>query len=293
MSGPDRKTDPLPILGEDGAVYRQGGDQKRMPPPGANKPQSRRTPTPTKQVTLRSVGRRDDLPGYEEPVDMEELRQSLSRENSRIYEPREEKEIKGANSIRKGHSCSHGDGNKKPFVVSTNVSRPKQKPVNLKDSPKPKPKEELPPEGAEGGKEDSSSDSDSEEEEERKAPSQLLMEFLECLMKKEYVVAAKLCKMILIYEPTHPTALQFQPVLEEKILLDQEKENESGSDESGDEESDDSGEESDDDDDESESDSSENEEEEEEEEGEEERNSGDDFFDEFKHDSGIVSASSD
>ncbi|XP_061168561.1 ESF1 homolog [Saccostrea echinata] len=289
MSGPDRRMDPLPILGEDGAVYRQGGDQKRMPPPGSNKSQSRRTPTPTKQVNLRSVSRRDDLPGYEEPVDMEELRQSLSRENSRIYEPREEKEIKGANAIRKGHSCSHDDGSKKPFVVSANVSRPKQKPVNLKDSPKPKPKEELPPEGAEGGKDEDSSSSDSDsEEEERRAPSELLMEFLECLMKKEYVVAAKLCKMILIYEPTHPTALQFQPVLEEKIILDQEKENESGSDESGDEESDDSGEDSDDDDD-SESESSENEEDE----GEEERNSADDFFDEFKQDSGIVSASSD
>lgn len=292
MSRPDRIKDPLPILGEDGSVF-QYGDYKRMPPQNQSSSQSRRTPTPTKQVSLRSVSRREeDSQGYEETIDMEELRQSLSRENSRIFEPQvEEENIQGANSkvSRKGHSCSN-DGNKKPpFVVSSNASIPPPKPVKAL----PKPKEKPPPEGATGGEEsEDSSDSDSEEEEERRAPSQLLMEFLECLMKKEYVVAAKLCKMILIYEPSHPTALQFQPVLEEKILIEQEKENESGSDESGDEddESDDSGEDSDD---ESEDSDSEEEEENDDRENEEDRNSADEFFDDFKQDSGIASASSD
>lgn len=62
----------------------------RMPPQNQSSSQSRRTPTPTKQVSLRSVSRREeDSQGYEETIDMEELRQSLSRENSRwisIYE---------------------------------------------------------------------------------------------------------------------------------------------------------------------------------------------------------------
>lgn len=294
MSRPDRIKDPLPILGEDGTVF-QYGDYKRMPPQNQSSSQSRRTPTPTKQVSLRSVSRREeDSQGYEDTIDMEELRQSLSRENSRIFEPQvEEENIQGANSkvSRKGHSCSNNDGNKKPpFVVSSNASIPPPKPVKAL----PKPKEKPPPEGATGGEEsEDSSDSDSEEEEERRAPSQLLMEFLECLMKKEYVVAAKLCKMILIYEPSHPTALQFQPVLEEKILIEQEKENESGSDESGDEddESDDSGEDSDDESEDS--DSEEEEEENDDRENEEDRNSADEFFDDFKQDSGIASASSD
>lgn len=292
MSRPDRIKDPLPILGEDGAVF-QYGDYKRMPPQNQSSSQSRRTPTPTKQVSLRSVSRREeDSQGYEETIDMEELRQSLSRENSRIYEPQvEEENIQGANSkvSRKAHSCNHNDGNKKPpFVVSSNASIPPPKSVKAPLKPKEKP----PLEGATGGEEsEDSSSSDSEEEEERRAPSQLLMEFLECLMKKEYVVAAKLCKMILIYEPNHPTALQFQPVLEEKILIEQEKENESGSDESGDDddESDDSGEDSDEESEDSDSEEEENDDRE----NEEDRNSADEFFDEFKQDSGIASASSD
>nr|XP_022287067.1 transcription initiation factor TFIID subunit 11-like [Crassostrea virginica] len=296
MSGVDRKGEPLPILGEDGAVF-QYGDQKRIPPQNGNKSQNRRTPTPTKQVNLKSINRRDDSPGYGETVDMEELRQSLSRENSRIYEPQlPEGNIHGTNSkTTRNHNCASSnieENKRKPFVVSSNVSKPPLKSVKAPPKPQVKPT----PEGATGGvdeEEESSSDSD-EEEEERKAPSQLLMEFLECVMKKEYTVAAKLCKMILIYEPNHPTALQFQPVLEEKILLDQEKENESGSGESDDEddESDDSGEDSDDDSDDDDSDDTEKEEEENEE-NEEDRNSADDFFDEFKEDSGIASAASD
>lgn len=56
----------------------------RMPPQNQSSSQSRRTPTPTKQVSLRSVSRREeDSQGYEDTIDMEELRQSLSRENSR------------------------------------------------------------------------------------------------------------------------------------------------------------------------------------------------------------------
>ncbi|XP_055997515.1 glutamic acid-rich protein-like [Ostrea edulis] len=292
MSGRERETDPLPILGEDGAVF-QYGDPRRVPPQGSNKAQSRRTPTPTKQVNLKVVSRRGDSPECEDFVDMEELRQSLSRENSRIFEPKEEeKVIHGANSksTRRGHSCSHGDGYEKPFVVPSKAPKPQQK-KPVKAPPKVVEKK-PPPEGAEGGKEDSSnSDSEEEEEEERKAPSELLMEFLECLMKKEYTIAAKLCKMILIYEPNHPTALQFQPVLEDKILIEEEKEKESGNDESGDDESDDSGEDSDDDDDDDEDDDDKSESSESDE--EEERNSADEFFDEFKQDSGIASASSD
>lgn len=54
------------------------------------------------------------------------------------------------------------------------------------------------------------------------APNELLLEFLECVMNKQYVTAHKLCKMILIYEPTNAQALQFQPLLETKIQQEEE-----------------------------------------------------------------------
>nr|KAG5695080.1 hypothetical protein BaRGS_032573 [Batillaria attramentaria] len=77
--------------------------------------------------------------------------------------------------------------------------------------------------------------------------------FLDCLMKKDYLNAEKLCRMILIYEPKNPEALKFHPVILEKLELDKEAEensDEGGSDEEGDDDDDD------DDDDDSDEDSS-------------------------------------
>ncbi|KAK7480980.1 hypothetical protein BaRGS_00027795 [Batillaria attramentaria] len=69
-------------------------------------------------------------------------------------------------------------------------------------------------------KSSSSDDDDSDSEEEvRKAPNELFMEFLDCLMKKDYLNAEKLCRMILIYEPKNPEALKFHPVILEKLEL--------------------------------------------------------------------------
>ncbi|GFO20388.1 glutamate-rich protein 2 [Plakobranchus ocellatus] len=104
---------------------------------------------------------------------------------------------------------------------------------------------------------DDDDEDDSSEEEERKAPNELLIEFVECLMKKDYENAQKLCKMILLYEPTNPEALKFQPVIEEKLRLDAEAEEEADSNEDDGNDED----EEDDEDDEDDDDSSSNEDE--------------------------------
>ncbi|XP_006003036.2 glutamate-rich protein 2 [Latimeria chalumnae] len=61
----------------------------------------------------------------------------------------------------------------------------------------------------------------SEEEEDRRAPIELLGEFLKAIMDQDYKLASKLCQMILIYEPENPEAKQFIPLIEEKLLLDE------------------------------------------------------------------------
>ncbi|KAI1884835.1 hypothetical protein AGOR_G00213930 [Albula goreensis] len=63
----------------------------------------------------------------------------------------------------------------------------------------------------------------SEEEEERQAPIELFAEFLKSVMDKDYILAKKLCQMILIFEPENPEAKQFVPLIEEKLLGQEEE----------------------------------------------------------------------
>ncbi|XP_015214312.2 glutamate-rich protein 2 isoform X2 [Lepisosteus oculatus] len=76
---------------------------------------------------------------------------------------------------------------------------------------------------AEEGGEHSDYDEDSEDEG-NKAPIELLGEFLQSVMDKNYTLASKLCQMILIYEPDNPEARQFIPLIEEKLLIEQAEE---------------------------------------------------------------------
>lgn len=130
----------------------------------------------------------------------------------------------------------------------------------------------------ENAEESSTSDESDEEDDligrKGKAPNQLLMEFLDCMMTEDYTTAEKLCKMILIYEPENPEALSFLPVIQEKIKQEEEEDEES------DEESD-----SDDDDDEDDDDENDDDDDSSSEESEEEQ--------EGVPDSGVVSANSD
>ncbi|KAJ8404106.1 hypothetical protein AAFF_G00344560 [Aldrovandia affinis] len=56
-------------------------------------------------------------------------------------------------------------------------------------------------------------------DDESKAPVELLAEFLKAVMEQDYVLGKKLCEMILIYEPEHPEATQFLPLIKDKLRL--------------------------------------------------------------------------
>lgn len=56
-----------------------------------------------------------------------------------------------------------------------------------------------------------------------KCPLQLLSEFIDAVTLKEYESALNLCNMILIFEPTNETALEFIPNLQEKIKMEEEE----------------------------------------------------------------------
>lgn len=62
---------------------------------------------------------------------------------------------------------------------------------------------------------------DEEEDEGYQAPLELMAEFLKAVMDKDFLLAEKLCQMILIYEPENPEASQFLLLIQEKLLRDQ------------------------------------------------------------------------
>ncbi|XP_061092864.1 glutamate-rich protein 2 isoform X6 [Conger conger] len=76
---------------------------------------------------------------------------------------------------------------------------------------------------------------------------QFNVQFLKSVLDKDYILAKKLCEMILIYEPDNPEAKQFIPLIEEKLhLVGQEEceDDESSNDSEDSSDSSDSGEES-------------------------------------------------
>ncbi|XP_046883929.1 glutamate-rich protein 2 isoform X2 [Hypomesus transpacificus] len=69
---------------------------------------------------------------------------------------------------------------------------------------------------------ESEEEEDCTEEEEQgegyQAPLELMAEFLKSVMEKDYLLAKKLCQMILIYEPENPEATQFLLLIQDKLL---------------------------------------------------------------------------
>lgn len=74
----------------------------------------------------------------------------------------------------------------------------------------------------EGDSSEEETDEDSSDDEEIKAPLELMGEFLQYVRTSDWENASKLCKMILIYEPQNPEALQFQSVIAEKEQIEKE-----------------------------------------------------------------------
>lgn len=85
-----------------------------------------------------------------------------------------------------------------------------------------------------------------------RAPNELLMEFVDCLLQRDYSTADKLCRMILMFEPDNPEALQFRPLIVERLRMEEEGMFQSSSEDEDSEEDSDSDEDSDDDDEEEE-----------------------------------------
>ncbi|CAB1326598.1 unnamed protein product [Coregonus sp. 'balchen'] len=91
--------------------------------------------------------------------------------------------------------------------------------------------EPLPPLAPEGEEENTEEDDgeeddgeeDDDDEEGHRAPMELMAEFLKSVMEKDFVLAKKLCQMILIYEPNNPEAKQFIPLIQEKLEREQEE----------------------------------------------------------------------
>lgn len=70
---------------------------------------------------------------------------------------------------------------------------------------------------------DDDNDEDSgDDDNEKNAPNELMMEFLGCIMDKDYEGADKLCQMILKYEPNNKDAKKFQPLIAQKLQQDAE-----------------------------------------------------------------------
>lgn len=60
-------------------------------------------------------------------------------------------------------------------------------------------------------------------DEQNKAPMEILAEFLSALMSREYKTALGYCQQILQYEPSNKTALEFYPLIQQKIKLETEQ----------------------------------------------------------------------
>uniref|UniRef100_A0A3Q3Q6Q9 Glutamate rich 2 n=1 Tax=Monopterus albus TaxID=43700 RepID=A0A3Q3Q6Q9_MONAL len=77
-----------------------------------------------------------------------------------------------------------------------------------------------------------------EDDEDRKAPVELLVEFLQAVKDRDLQLASKQCQMILFYEPDHPEASQFLPLIQKKLLEGEEEEEDGDADDSDDSRSD-------------------------------------------------------
>lgn len=86
---------------------------------------------------------------------------------------------------------------------------------------------------------DDDDDEDNDVKPVRKAPNELLEEFLVYIMQKNWKDAHKLCKFILIYEPHNQTAKEFLPLIETKLAITESDSSENESDSESDDDDDD------------------------------------------------------
>ncbi|KAI8778179.1 glutamate-rich protein 2 [Biomphalaria glabrata] len=189
-------------------------------PPRPESASGRGVSTPTKQISLQAVRRKDDSIFPYNDKDFKVSKYDLLIKNTLDkMEHADKLQHWEDDQTSQGQKSQHATKLRLPvekafkdeeykfdFISSINV----KKVGNLKIA---------------DDKEDSDEDNKSDGEEsapvERRAPNELLMEFIDCLMKKDYKNAEKLCQMILLFEPKNPEALKFQPLLQRKLKLDE------------------------------------------------------------------------
>ncbi|XP_050407536.2 dentin sialophosphoprotein [Patella vulgata] len=189
-------TVPLSRESSSSSLYHAGSSRSKkgqVPPrPDSSSSLGRTTPTTTKQISLQTVKRiadSGDCSLLDLDINNEDMEKNL---NERL------------------EKLSLGGRSSRNFLRSNSKSE-LNPPEDLLNGKK---------EAVEKEESSTSSESEDEDEEERKAPNELFMEFLTCVMDKDYTTAQKLCKMILIYEPENVEAKSFQKLIDEKILLD-------------------------------------------------------------------------
>ncbi|XP_005103914.1 glutamate-rich protein 2 isoform X2 [Aplysia californica] len=222
-------------------------------PPRSDSSLSKRTLTPTKQISLQAVRRKEEsTEPFVDHVDWRSLTQDSSHRaawSDPSTEIEDQSQRLGKLKLPKHREddetavMENGDEEVEASAASKVMTA---KEMNAEE------KEEDDKETESTDEDDDEDEDDEDDESEKKklrAPNELLMEFVDCLMKKDFKVADKLCKMILLYEPENAEALKFKPLIEEKIQLDAEAENEeSDDDDDDDSDEDDSDDDSDDDD---------------------------------------------
>ncbi|XP_051786642.1 glutamate-rich protein 2 isoform X2 [Erpetoichthys calabaricus] len=218
--------------------------------------EGRMTHTPTKQISLNAPKVTSDicLRDAEKPLNMKQSVQTRSKDKLPPHVPGDAaSDLHGSQSeteqktsickIMKGQPMESEINDEKPedsvgsiepVILSPSVNT--SSPVNGTNISTKSP-------GSDEGETDSTADSEDEEgdseDEDRKAPIELLGEFLHAVMNENYTLANKLCQMILIYEADNPEAKQFIPLIEAKLLIEQEQDEHESTDESSSEDSDD------------------------------------------------------
>ncbi|ESO86796.1 hypothetical protein LOTGIDRAFT_166797 [Lottia gigantea] len=163
----------------------------KVPPrPDSRSSLGQSTPTSTKQISLQTVRRKNNSEDDVQVLDLETNTEGEDRLNERL----EKLNLSGRNSRNFLRENSSQELTKEKEIQNDETS----------------------------SENEDDDDDDEDDDEKPKAPNELFMEFLTCIMNKDYPTAKKLCRMILIYEPQHEEALKFQNLIEEKILLDQE-----------------------------------------------------------------------
>ncbi|CAL1534805.1 unnamed protein product [Lymnaea stagnalis] len=208
-------------------------------PPRPDSAFSKGSITPTKQISLQAVRRKNESSGaFIDNADLQGLKVETQRMNSFDKTSNTAKREKDK---KQGHARDKKDQEPPQHAAKLRLQIKNHddkknatdklyqdeeytfdfiSSIDVKDIPTAK----LQDKDSEKNNEDSEN-SDSEDEDpvevDRRAPNELLMEFVDCLMRKDYKNAEKLCQMILLYEPKNPEALKFQPLIQRKLKLDE------------------------------------------------------------------------